>query len=115
MRPLPLCAAVAHSGRVPITVAEIDALMQASSAAIATGDVQTALAKALAAHALLAAIPDGQNGVAEQRWDRNAIAKYIELLRKQAAVTGADGTIAGGTMNYIPLEFRRPRCREAYS
>jgi hypothetical protein len=75
-----------------MSVATINADMAAARTALLAGDYGTAMSYALAAQALLAAMPrisgGGAQGRNELEWDPRGIAGFIASLRKQQAGAG---------------------------
>jgi len=70
------------------TAASVKALADAASTAIAGGNWNTALAKALQAQAELSAIPDsGITDATNLKWDRRAIESLIANIRRQQALS----------------------------
>lgn len=72
--------------------ADINTAADAAVVAIRAGDYGTALTQALAAQALLAAVPDSIQGVGggatELRWGRQAINELVINIRRQQSIAG---------------------------
>jgi hypothetical protein len=87
-------------------VALLNTLMDASVAALASGDYSTAVNKALAAQGILATLPQvsrsaGTGGGSQAaQWDGQAIDSYVKRLRQQ------QGASLG--IQSVPIQFVEP-------
>jgi hypothetical protein len=72
-----------------MSASDVETLMSAAATAIEAGDYATALAKALAAQARLAAIPDsGWREGPSMKWRPESIQNFIDSARRSQTATG---------------------------
>lgn len=72
-----------------MSASDVDTLMTAASTAILAEDYATALKNALAAQALLGAIPDsGWREGASMKWRPESIQDFIDTCQKQQSASG---------------------------
>jgi len=70
-----------------MAASDVNTAMAAAIAALESGDLATALTKALAAQGYLAAMPNSSTGETELSWSDARIQQFVENLRRQQTVS----------------------------